>query len=552
MNSTFANQSKNMLLCGVRYKSVILIILSIGILLSAMPFEAQASSGSYKFKWYAADPAVNRAPYLPTYIKYTPAYISCPGSAGRYSGSAFLPNAVLYGPTYSSSNIDAVTSLAPRTLALGQIVPFEVQISVDGDTTPENGIITFSTSFNTNTTSGSNFGFDPAYKVYCAFVDTSDPGTIDPGNNAKVDTYTSGLNGSGNKQYINGTFRVSGLDNGDNIIVEVWVFLKSKLPSGSTGNVQSSFIKAYTANGTKINLGDQTIPLLRIDDVNEFFTEINDLSITKTDIPDPVVQGQQLTYNLILRNNGASNVSNMVIATDTLSPALSFVSASISSYTIDGRNITFNAGALSPGETKNITIVTSVSSTAPTNNDTSMSAETGGYSIPVPNSFDIYNRVLICAMCKDADPSNNIYYQPTNVLKAPGYNYTYYNQTAICNNPFRLTVNSTSTSGLSLQIVWKNETGAFDHVETVEKLGGKYTSALFTVPSNSGGTWTVEVTEYSGSGGSGIIIGRGTSSFTVTCGVTEFPVGSSLFLLVTGVGYLGMRKKLAGFSNGKR
>jgi len=549
MHSPFANRSKNMLLSSVRYRSVILIILSIGILLSAMPFGAQASSGSYKFKWYAADPAVNRAPYLPTYIKYTPAYISCPGSAGRYSGSVVLPNAVLYGPTYSSSNIDAVTSLAPRTLALGQIVPFEVEISVSGSTSPENGIITFSTSFNTNTTSGSNFGFDPAYKVYCAFVDTSDPGTIDPGNNAKVDFYTSGLNGSGTNQYINGTFRVSGLDNGDNIIVEVWVFLKSKLPSGSTGNVQSSFIKAYTANGTKINLGDQTIPLLRIDDVNEFFTEINDLAVTKTDIPDPVVQGQQLRYNITLKNIGDSNVSNMVIATDTLSPWLSFVSASVSSYTIDGRNITFNAGALSPGETKNITIVTNVSSTAPTNNDTSMSAETGGYSIPT--FFDIYNRVLICAMCKDADPSNNIYYQPTNVLQAPVYNYIF-NQTATCGNPLKLTVSSTPSYGLSLQIIWKDQNGTFHHSETVEKIDGKYTSASFIVPPNSGGTWTVEVTEYSGSAGTGNIVGTGTTTFPVTCGVPEFPVGSSLFLLVTGVGYLGMRKKMTGFSNGKR
>lgn len=549
MYSTFANQSKNMLLCGVRYRSVILLILGIGILLSAMPFEAQAVGGSYKFQWYAADPAVNRAPYLPTYIKYTPAYISCPGSAGRYSGSAVLPHAVMYGPTYSPSNLDAVDSLAPRTLALGQIVPFEVEISVSGDTTPENGVIKFTSSFNTNTTSGSNFGFDPTYMVYCAFVDTSDPGTIDPGNNAKVDSYTSTMTGSGTNQAIQGTFQVSGLNSGDNIVVEIWVFLKPTIPSKSTGNVQSSMISAETATGDPINLGTMTVPILKISEVNEFFTEINDLSITKTDIPDPVVQGQQLTYNLILKNNGDSNVSNMVIATDTLSPSLSFVSASVSSYTIDGRNVTFNAGSLSPGETKTITIVTSVSSTAPIGNDTSTNAETGGYSIPT--FFDIYNRVLICAMCRDADPSNNIYYQPTNVLQAPTYTYTY-SQSAKCNEPLQLTVSSTPSYGLSLQIVWKDQTGAFHHSETVEMSGGVYTSASFTVPADSGGTWTVEVTEYSGSAGTGNIVGTGTTTFPVTCEIPEFPVGSSIFLLVTGVGYLGMRKKLAGFSNGKR
>ncbi|WP_321417740.1 hypothetical protein [uncultured Methanomethylovorans sp.] len=542
MHSTFANQSKNMLLCGMCFKSIILIMLSVCILFSSMPFEAQASAGSYDIKWYAADPAVNNAPYLPTYIKYTPAYLSCPGSAGRYSGSTVLPNAVLYGPT--SSTRDALTSLAPRTLALGQIIPFEVEISVSGSTTPENGKIKFSTSFNTNTTSGSNFGFDPAYKVYCAFVDTSDPGTIDPGNNAKVDSYTSGLNGTGTNQYINGTFKVSGLDSGDKVIVEIWVVLKSKLPPGSTGNVQTNLIQAYTANDTKINFGTETIPLLKISDVNEFFTEINDLAVTKTDIPDPVVQGQQLTYNLLLRNNGASNVSNMVIATDTLSPSLSFVTAyNISSYTTSGRNITFNVGALSPGELKIITLVTNVAATAPIGNDTTSNSETGGYSIPT--FFDIYNKILICAMCKDADPSNNIYYQPTNVLQAPVYNYTF-NQTPKCSNPLKLTVSSTPSYGLSLQIVWKDQNGTLHHSETVEKMGGVYKSVSFIVPPNSGGTWTVEVTEYSGSGGTGNIVGQGTTTFPVTCEVLEFPVGSSLFLLVTGVGYLGMRKKMAG------
>jgi hypothetical protein len=239
----------------------------------------------------------------------------------------------------------------------------------------------------------------------------------------------------------------------------------------------------------------------------------------------------------------------MVIATDTLSPALSFVSASVSSYTISGRNITFNAGSLSPGETKTITIVTSVSSTAPNNNDTSMNSETGGYF--VPTFFDIYNRVLICAMCKDADPSNNIYYQPTNILQAPTYTYAY-SQSAKCNEPLKLTVSSIPSYGLSLQIVWKDQNGIFHHSETVEKIGGVYTSASFIVPPNSGGTWTVEVTEYSGSAGTGNIVGTGTTTFPVTCGVPEFPVGSSLFLLVTGVGYLGMRKKMAGFSNDKR
>ena len=51
---------------------------------------------------------------------------------------------------------DAVTSLAPRDMALGQIVPFEVEIGVNGSTSPENGKIQIVGRWNTKTTSASD------------------------------------------------------------------------------------------------------------------------------------------------------------------------------------------------------------------------------------------------------------------------------------------------------------------------------------------------------------------------------------------------------------
>lgn len=231
----------------MRYRSIILLMLSLCILVSAMPFEAQASGGSYTLNWRAADPAINTGPYLPTYTKLTPSSLSCPGSAGRYSGSTIFPNAVAYASPFATKNRDAVSSLSPKDLALGQIVPYEMEIVVSGSTTPENGVIKFTTGFNTNTTSGINFGFDPTYMIYCAFVDTSDPGTIDPGNNAKVDSYTSTQVGSGGSQEIQGTFQISGLDSGDNVIVEIWVVLKPTIPASSTGNVPTRVVSAQTA-----------------------------------------------------------------------------------------------------------------------------------------------------------------------------------------------------------------------------------------------------------------------------------------------------------------
>ena len=57
------------------------------------------------------------------------------------------------------------------------------------------------------------------YVVYAAFVDSADAGTFDPEGDAKVDTISSSLVGSGPSQKIQGTYQVSGLDSGRNNFV---------------------------------------------------------------------------------------------------------------------------------------------------------------------------------------------------------------------------------------------------------------------------------------------------------------------------------------------
>lgn len=320
---------------------MLILILSMTVLVSVVPFEAQAGRNAYNLKWYAADPKLNNAPYLPTYARLTPASLPSPGLAGRYADP--LANAVAYGPT--SSDLDTVTSLAPHDIALGQIVPFEIVIEVGGSTSPENGMIEFATSFDTNTTSGDDFGYDPTYMVYAAFVDTADARTIDQGNNAKVDSYTSNLIGSGNSQQIGGTFSISGLDDGDRAVVEIWVVLKSRLPASPSGNVRTKLESSNTASGDAINVGTQIVPLLRVE---EFASNIADISVMKTDIPDPVITGQNLTYDLVVTNNNPDTVANGVVVTDKLDNNTSFVSAIGAPYTVSGNNVTFDVGALNP------------------------------------------------------------------------------------------------------------------------------------------------------------------------------------------------------------
>ena len=216
---------------------------------------------SYNINWYAADPVSGSAPYLPTYLKLAPSSLPCP-SGGRAADP--LRNAVAYGPT--SSQLDALTSLGGEPMSLGQIVPFEAVIEASGGTGPEHGTIEFKASWSTHTTSNDEFGYDKNYKVYCAFVDTADLGSVDPNNNAKVESFSSVMVNTGTvDEKILGTFRVSGLDSGDRVIVEVWVVLMSTQPDHVGGTIASDLVsaqkvltspEAITTGGKTISIGN--------------------------------------------------------------------------------------------------------------------------------------------------------------------------------------------------------------------------------------------------------------------------------------------------------
>src|SRR5215210_185563 len=85
-----------------------------------------------------------------------------------------------------------------------------------------------------------------------------------------------------------------------------------------------------------------------------------DLSITKTDSPDPVTQGNNLTYTITVRNTGANDASSVVV-TDNLpsSSDIDFVSATTSAGTCQhtGNTVTCDLGQLSAGTNAVVTIV---------------------------------------------------------------------------------------------------------------------------------------------------------------------------------------------------
>jgi hypothetical protein len=152
-----------------------------------------------------------------------------------------------------------VESLMPQDLYLGQIVPFEIEITVVGLEYPEDGNMQFTAGWRTDTTNGDAFGYDGTIGVLAAFVDTRDGATWDPQGDAAVSAFSWSIV-DGNE--IQGVFDVTGFDDGDVVVVEIWMVLQKTSVPDAGGNVHSRLIDARTGTtNDAINTGEQTVPL---------------------------------------------------------------------------------------------------------------------------------------------------------------------------------------------------------------------------------------------------------------------------------------------------
>ncbi len=100
-----------------------------------------------------------------------------------------------------------------------------------------------------------------------------------------------------------------------------------------------------------------------------------DLSITKTDSPDPVAVGTNLTYTIAVRNNGPSTATGVTL-TDTLPSGLTYVSSTPTqgSCSQASGTVTCNLGNISNGSTATITIVVTPTATGTISNTASVSS----------------------------------------------------------------------------------------------------------------------------------------------------------------------------------
>ena len=84
------------------------------------------------------------------------------------------------------------------------------------------------------------------------------------------------------------------------------------------------------------------------------------LNISKTDAPDPVNAGSNITYTINYSNTGNANASGVVI-TDTIPANTSFVSAT-GGGTLAAGVVTWNVGALNAGSSGSVQLVVAVAS----------------------------------------------------------------------------------------------------------------------------------------------------------------------------------------------
>jgi uncharacterized repeat protein (TIGR01451 family) len=84
-----------------------------------------------------------------------------------------------------------------------------------------------------------------------------------------------------------------------------------------------------------------------------------DLSITKSDNPDPVTEGGQLTYTIEVRNEGPDPAADVVVSDDLASSDFDLVSVTPSQGSCDtqgGQKVSCNLGTLASGGVATVTI----------------------------------------------------------------------------------------------------------------------------------------------------------------------------------------------------
>jgi len=167
-------------------------------------------------------------------------------------------------------------------------------------------------------------------------------------------TFVSATTSQGTCSYDSGNHRLTcdlgTLANGTSAEVTIVVAVPSTLAAGSRLTNSAS----VSSSAHEDNPGDETASADTTVQVEA------DLALSKSDTPDPVLAGRQLSYQLTVTNNGPSQASGVVLS-DNLPDQVAFVPAQSDPRCSDsGGLVTCHLDTLARGGSRTVTIVVNV------------------------------------------------------------------------------------------------------------------------------------------------------------------------------------------------
>ena len=313
------------------------------------------------------------------------------------------------GVTYSSSNpsicsLDGDLLCSVGALAAGQSTQFTISVTVDALPGQLSNSATISGSqsdpIGGNDSAVELTTVDPTVDLTVAVGDVPDP--VDAGTPL---TYNVTVMNTGTGEATNSVLDVT-LDAGLSFVSAslpppVGISIQGALLCTPNGNTVSCDLGTIAAAGsslvsieTEVDPG-QTTALSSQFDVSTALDETNDenngatantsvttstdLSITKSDSPDPVITGETLIYTLTATNNGPSDATGVTV-TDTLPGGVTYSSSNPSICSQNG-DLVCNVGALAAEQSTQFTI--SVTVDAPPGQVSNSATISGSQSDPI-------------------------------------------------------------------------------------------------------------------------------------------------------------------------
>jgi uncharacterized repeat protein (TIGR01451 family) len=203
-----------------------------------------------------------------------------------------------------------------------------------------------------------------------------------------------------------------------------------------------------------------------------------DLSVTKTDNADPIMIGQQINYQLLVKNNGPNDASGLVL-TEKLPLSATFISAtpSVGSCSRVGATVTCRLGNLANGATVSINVI----------------VKSGG------NPGTITNMASVTANESDPAPANNKDSETTRLVGFRSFAFTPPSVTGGCRNSTgKLMFTSPAPAGVLINFT--DNSDGIAPIASVVTLGGELSMMVTASTRGVGAEQLATVTASTSSG----------------------------------------------------